>query len=73
MENILKQLEREFPEALIDIRYSQMIQKYKVNYSHEHKFSISKQPVSLEYFFSEEELQDVEAIIKQIKKEEEEQ
>ena len=71
MEKTLQQLERAFPEALIDIRYSQSLQCWKVLYSDDHKFSISKQPVSLEYFLSDKEMEDVEAIIEKIKQDEE--
>ena len=70
MEHILRQLERAFPEALIDIRFSQASQMWKVIYSDDHKFSISKQPTSLEYVLTEEELQDVHSLITRIKEDE---
>jgi hypothetical protein len=71
MEKILQQLERAFPEALIDIRFSQASQMWKVLYSDDHKFSISKQPTSLEYVLTIEELQDVDSLITRIKQDEE--
>lgn len=71
MEKVLQQLERAFPEAIIDIRFSQASQLWKVLYSDDHKFSLNKQPTSLEYVFTEEELQDVQAIINKIKEDEE--
>lgn len=71
MEHILKQLERAYPEALIDIRFSQASQMWKVLYSDDHKFALNKQPTSLEYVLTEEELQDVDSLITRIKEDEE--
>ena len=71
METMLRQLEREFPSAVIEIRFVQSLNQYKITYYDDHRFSISKQPTSLEYFLTEEEMQCPDELTANIKQDEE--